>query len=167
MKKFFVIMMVTMFAFSLSSVAFADGSKPQDAVFTVSSSAGFKLTATKIVFENNSSAKMATEKKWSEYTPEEKAAYQASVKEARKRGGATMVVFNETSSSCGYSTLESNLNKWLIKFPNLIIDKKEFLAPAWKVVRVSTYGRASSECTVALVVTYHKKEWWHFLKFWE
>lgn len=92
-------------------------------------------------------------------SPEEIATYQKTVGVARERDHDKTVVFTKTSESgtCYYWELDNKLDEMLIKSPDVVVDKKEFLAPAYVIAKISqNSGNVYNKCTVTLVVHYHK-----------
>lgn len=80
------------------------------------------------------------------------------VAEARTRVLDKTHVISDTSPSvCLYSSLDAKLDAWLVERPEIVVDRKEFLTPAYKP-RVGTSGKITSlDCTTTLVVHYRKK----------
>ncbi len=87
------------------------------------------------------------------------AAYQKAVAEARERDLDKTVLYIKTSQTdtCLYWELDRKVDELLMKDPTVIIDRKEFLAPAFSIEKISRYdGKSYNKCTVTLVVHYHK-----------
>jgi hypothetical protein len=130
MKKFFLVVMSLVLAM-FSTGVFAADPCPQGA----SCSENYILTGT--------AAQTTTP------PPVEK------VVEARSRILDKTRVFQETSSVCIYSQLDYKLEAWLEERPEVVVERKEFLAPAYKQKHAGS--AFSNECTTTLVVHYRKK----------
>jgi len=94
-------------------------------------------------------------------SPEEIAASVAIFEKATKRDGDHLIkrfIFESKVEACLWASLESDVFNWLIRNEDFVIDRKEYAAPSYKVIRVSKLdGKASSQCATMIVVHYHKK----------
>lgn len=100
----------------------------------------------------------APEKK--ELLSEEIAARIAAVEKALERDNDKLVkrfTHDSKTGVCNWSYPESEMLNWLTKNSDVIIDRKEYASPTYKITRVLKYdGKVSNECTTMIVVHYHK-----------
>ncbi|MEI7890981.1 MAG: hypothetical protein WCI36_03340 [bacterium] len=95
-----------------------------------------------------------------ELSREEVAAYQKAVATARERDNDKTVVFTKTNETdrCYYWELENKIDELLMKSPDVVVDRKEYLTPSFAIEKIMPgSGRVFSKCTTAIVVHYHKK----------
>jgi len=90
---------------------------------------------------------------------EEAAAYQKAVAIARERDYDRTVVFTKTSDIgiCYYWELENKIDEWLIRATDVVVDKKEYLSPAFSIEKINqNTGKVYNRCTSTIIVHYHK-----------
>lgn len=95
-------------------------------------------------------------------TPEEVAARKATLEKALERDHDGLIkkfVHNSKSGVCMWSTPESEYYEWLIKNQDVVVNRKEFLSPTYRITKIGqASGIVFSECTTILVVHYYKGE---------
>jgi hypothetical protein len=65
--------------------------------------------------------------------------------------------YNSKLETCIWSEPKKEILDWLTKNTNVVIDRKEFAGPSYRVTEVSKYdGKVSSECTTTIFVHYHE-----------
>lgn len=68
-------------------------------------------------------------------------------------------IFEHPSKSdyCNWGSLDGEYLEWLTKNQDIVVDRKEYPSPSYKIKSVAKYnGTAYSQCTTMLVVHYHK-----------
>lgn len=102
-------------------------------------------------------AKAAGKKK--EPTAEEVVAHQKAFAVARERDHDKTFVITITSETgtCYYHDFDTKLDDFLIDNPDMIVDRKEFPAPAYRIKKIiQGTGSVFNQCTAIMVVHYHK-----------